>query len=123
MSAKLQFSKEDLMLHRQRTFAAVFSASFSLSYLLVDIYKLPFLSYFPATHQIVLGWTPSTPEDGPAMYWYGWIVSSALIALSLSLLSRMLPESLLRWIPVSIAWIVHITLIPALIYTLKFYWR
>ena len=108
---------------RQRNFAVVFSASFSISYLLADMYKLPIFSFYPATSKITLGWSASTMDDGPAMYWYGWLLSSLLVALTLSWLATLLPEKFARKIPLSIAWTVPIALVPIFLYTLKFYWR
>jgi len=123
MKTSAKLSSENSSALRYGTFATIFSASFSLSYLIADVYKLPIFSYYPATMKVTLGWTPSTVDDGPAMYWYGWLLTSLVIALPLSLLCSTLPFSVLKKIPTSLAWIVPVTLIPVLIYTLKFYWR
>jgi len=123
MSNEYLAYENDLSTLRYRTFMTIFSASFSLSYLLVDVLKLPTFSYYPATHKMAWGWLPSSVDDGPAMYWYGWILSSLLMALVVSYLCSMLPINILKRIPLSIAWILPVALIPCLIYTLKFYWR
>jgi hypothetical protein len=123
MSNEIQSSPDDPSVIRYRTFVTIFSASFSLSYLLADVMKLPSFSYYPATHKLTWGWSPATVDDGPAMYWYGWILSSLLVALGTSYICSILPTHISRRIPLSIAWIVPITLIPFLIYSLKFYWR
>jgi len=123
MNDKNPSSAAEVSILISRTFATVFSVSFSLTYLLVDIYRGPLFSYYPATHLVTLGWTPSTGDDGPAMYWYGWLLSSLLVALTLSIISSFAPLSLIRRIPSSIAWMVPVALIPVMIYSLKFYWR
>jgi hypothetical protein len=116
-------SLETSSIERSRTFATIFSVSFSSSYVLADIYKAPFFSYYPATHRFALGWTPSTMDDGPAMYWYGWLLTSLLIALTCALIVRMVPSSISKRMPASISWMVPVALIPVLFYSLKFYWR
>jgi hypothetical protein len=115
--------KEKITELRQRNFAVVFSASFSTSYLLADMYKLPVFSYYPATSKITLGWSASNMDDGPAMYWYGWLLSSLIVAFILSWMATLLPEKFAQKIPLSIAWTVPIALVPIFLYTLKFYWR
>lgn len=116
-------SKENLTELRQRNFAVIFSSSFSTTYLLADMYKVPVFSYYPATSKMTLGWSASTMDDGPAMYWYGWLLSSLIVAFTLSWLATLLPKKFARKIPVSIAWTVPIALVPIFLYTLKFYWR
>ncbi len=123
MNYKDPSSSVEASILRSRTFATVFSVSFSLTYVLADLYKGPFFSYYPATHLVTLGWTPSTGDDGPAMYWYGWLLSSLIVALTVSVISSIAPLSFIRRIPSSIAWMVPVALIPVMIYSLKFYWR
>jgi hypothetical protein len=84
---------------RRRIFALVFGVSFDL------------------------GFTRAKPDEGPAMYWYGWIATSALGALVLGLVAALLPQNVGRKIPSALAWIVPVVLLPVLIYSLKFYWR
>jgi hypothetical protein len=116
-------SFKDAVMMKHQTFATIFSVSFSVSYVLADIYKAPIFSYYPATHKITLGWTPLTMDDGPAMYWYGWLLTSLLSALTCSLLAAILPLSVMKRIPSALSWLVPVALIPVLLYSLKFYWR
>jgi hypothetical protein len=108
---------------RQRNFWIIFSCSFSTTYLLANIYKLPLFSYYPATSKVTFGWSTSTMDDGPAMYWYGWLLSALIVAFTLSWLTSFLPNKLAQKMPLSIAWTVPIFLVPIFLYTLKFYWR
>ena len=39
------------------------------------------------------------------------------------MLATMLPESIIRKIPLSLTWIVPLAAVPVLIYALKFFWR
>lgn len=108
---------------RFRTFVLVFSVSAAVLYVICDMARLPLFTYHPGTGRIDFGWVPARRDEGPAMYWYGWIASTALGATVLGALAAMLPENLTRRIPLSLAWIVPVLLTPVLIYSLKFYWK
>ncbi len=108
---------------RLRTFTLAFGICFAILYVICDMAALPLFTYHPGTDRIDFGYTPARRDEGPAMYWYGWIATSALGALVLGLVVAMLPEKIGRRIPLALAWIVPIVLLPALIYSLKFYWR
>ena len=106
-------------------FSIVFSLISPTVYFLADVYKLPFLTYFPATDEIYFGWKAFNEESGPAMYWYGWLLTSLFIsAFSSSFLIYVLPLSTKKLVFLSnFSWIAIILLIPFLIQSLKFYWR
>jgi hypothetical protein len=105
------------------TFALVFGVSFGILYVICDMAALPMFTYHPGTDRIDFGYTPARRDEGPAMYWYGWIANSALGASILGLLAALLPENIRRGFPMALCWIVPIVLLPVLIYSLKFYWR
>ena len=108
---------------RFRTFAVVFGIAVAVLYVICDMAALPLFTYHPGTGRIDLGWVPARRDEGPAMYWYGWIATSVLGAAALGILAAMLPEKAANRIPLSLVWIVPILLTPVLIYSLKFYWR
>jgi MFS family permease len=108
---------------RKRTFVLVFGISFAILYVVCDMAALPMFTYHPGTDRIELGFAAARRDEGPAMYWYGWIANSALGALVIGLAAAMLPERIGRKIPLALAWIVPLALVPVLIYSLKFYWR
>jgi len=105
------------------SFALVFGICFAILYVVCDLAALPMFTYHPGTGRIDPGFVRARPDEGPAMYWYGWIASSALGASVLGLLAALLPEKIRRKIPLALAWIVPVVLLPVLIYSLKFYWR
>lgn len=105
------------------TFALMFGASFGILYVICDMAALPMFTYHPGTDRIDLGYTPARRDEGPAMYWYGWIAHSALGAGVLGILAALLPDKIRRAIPMGLCWIVPVVLLPVLIYSLKFYWR
>jgi hypothetical protein len=105
------------------SFALVFGICFAILYVVCDMAALPMFTYHPGTDRIDPGFAPARRDEGPAMYWYGWIATSALGAFMLGLVAAMLPERMRSKIPLALAWIVPVVLLPALIYSLKFYWR
>ena len=105
------------------TFALVFGISFAILYVVCDMAALPMFTYHPGTDRIDPGFAPARRDEGPAMYWYGWIATSALGAFILGVLVALLPGKIGRKIPLALAWIVPVVLLPVLIYSLKFYWR
>ncbi len=104
-------------------FALVFGICFGILYVVCDMAALPMFTYHPGTDRIDPGFAPARRDEGPAMYWYGWIATSALGAFILGLLAALLPEKIRRQIPLALAWVVPVVLLPVLIYSLKFYWR
>ena len=108
---------------RKRTFALVFGISFAILYVVCDMAALPLFTYHPGTDRIDFGYTPARRDEGPAMYWYGWIATSTLGASIVGLAAALLPEKISSKIPLALAWIVPLVLLPILIYSLKFYWR
>ncbi len=108
---------------RLRTFALVFGIAFALLYLICDMGRLPLFTYHPGTDRIDFGWVPARRDEGPAMYWYGWIAASLIGATALGVLAALLPDRVAGKIPLSLCWIVPVLLTPVIIYSLGFYWR
>ena len=105
------------------TFALVFGICFGILYVVCDMAALPMFTYHPGTDRIDPGFAPARSDEGPAMYWYGWIANSALGALILGLLAAALPGKIRSNIPLALAWVVPVVLLPVVIYSLRFYWR
>jgi len=108
---------------RFRTFAVVFGIAVAVIYVIADVMGLPLFTYHPGTDRIDWGWAPARRDEGPAMYWYGWIATSVLGGAVLGLIAAVLPENLTKKIPLALVWVVPIVLTPILIYSLKFFWR
>ena len=111
------------IISRFGTFALVFGIGFAILYVVCDMAALPMFTYHPGTARIDPGFAPPRRDEGPAMYWYGWIATSALGASILGGLAALLPEKFRSKIPLALAWVVPVVLLPFLIYSLKFYWR
>ena len=109
--------------HRQAIFVTVFSAAVACCYALSDVYRWPLFSYYPATGHLTWGWTPSNDDDGPAMYWYGWVATSLLLASLRGWLVSRAPSRLRRLVSWHVSWWVPLLMVPVMAYTLKVYWR
>jgi hypothetical protein len=104
-------------------FALVFSICFAVLYVVCEMGAFPMFTYHPGIDRIDFGFVPPRRDEGPAMYWYGWIASSALGASILGMFAALLPEKIRGKIPLALAWVVPIVLLPVVIYSLRFYWR
>jgi hypothetical protein len=51
---------------------------------------------------------PTKPINGPAMYWFGWIATSAIAAAVIAAIVAYLPDNLTRKLPAASAWVVPI---------------
>ena len=104
-------------------FALVFGVAFAVLYVVCDMAALPMFTYHPGTDRIDFGYAAARRDEGPAMYWYGWLTTSALGASILGGLAAGLPEKIRNKMPLALTWIVPLVLLPVLIFSLKFYWR
>jgi hypothetical protein len=75
-------------------FALVFGIAFAVIYVISTEVNLPLLTYHPAIGEVGILWQP--PKSGPAMYWYGWILTSTLGALAVALIAIATPEPWLQ---------------------------
>ena len=106
-----------------RTFATVFAIATPIIYVTCEMANIPLFTYHPGTGTLNFGWAPAVKDEGPAMYWYGWIASTLLGAGALGLFAVKLPESATRRIPLALVWIAPLAAVPILIYALRFFWR
>ena len=106
-----------------RTFATVFAIATPIIYVICEMANIPLFTYHPGTGNLNFGWAPAVKDEGPAMYWYGWIASTLLGAGALGLFAVKLPESATRRIPLALVWIAPLAAVPILIYALRFFWR
>ena len=108
---------------RIKAFALVFAIVFPVVYVVCDMARLPLFTYHPGTGLFDWGWVKARRDEGPAMYWYGWLATSTLASALMGILAALLPQRQSEKIPLSLALIVPVLLIPVLIYSLKYYWR
>ena len=103
-------------------FVTTFSISGPVVYCLIQYFNYPLFTFHPATNRIVWGYEAARSGEGPNMLWYGWSVTTILIAAALGILAMMLPDRIARKIPLSLVWILPILAIPYVVYSLMPWW-
>jgi hypothetical protein len=103
-------------------FVTTFSISGPVVYCLVQYFNYPLFTFHPATNRIVWGYEAARSGEGPNMLWYGWSVTTILIAAALGIIAMMLPDRIARKIPLSLVWILPILAIPYVVYSLMPWW-
>jgi hypothetical protein len=97
----------------------VFSIAFAAIYIACVYYNLALVTYHPQLAQ----WGPlvQAPKQGPAMYWYGWLLTSALGAGAVAALSLALPARALDRACAILVWLVPLAMIGLIAYILRGY--
>jgi hypothetical protein len=97
----------------------LFSVAFLVLYVIAVEYNLAVFTYHPQLGQFALG--VERPKAGPAMYWYGWIVTSALGASIISILALGLPREWTARLWSGWVWVIAAAVIVAFAYLLRGY--
>ena len=71
-------------------FTTVFGVAYAVIYVICTEINLPLVTYHPAIGEVNVLWTPE--RRGPAMYWYGWMLTSLIGALAVAWLAIIVPE-------------------------------
>ena len=75
------------------TFAITFGIAFVILYTLFERQNWPLFTYHPAINRLDFWRYPGAPEDGPPMFWYGWVVLSAAAAAVVGFIATMVPAA------------------------------
>jgi hypothetical protein len=105
---------------RLRAFVIAFAAVYAAAYYVALYYNWPLFSYGPAVGE----WTlfNHAASDGPTMYWYGWIATSAIVAaIAGGIVAAALSENLRVRLWSGFAWLLPLCAIVAIAYLLKGY--
>jgi hypothetical protein len=105
-----------------KTFAVAFGVAFPLMYVACEWWNLPLFTFHPATNRVDVWWAPGRSGEGPAMYWYGWTVTSLLVGSVVGLLATLLPESVTRKLPLFLVWLLPVLGFIPLAYSLMPFW-
>jgi hypothetical protein len=87
--------------------AAIFAIAFAIIYAPTMDFNWTLATYHPV--QGVWQWGKAPPLGGgsPAMYWYGFVFTSALGALVITGLAALVPDRLVERVPwLSLTWVV-----------------
>ena len=85
-------------------FAIAFAVAYPIVYIVAVEANLAAFTYHAALGEFGLG--PDKPRNGPVMYWYGWIATSAITAFIVAAIVVYLPDNLTRRLPAALAWLV-----------------
>ena len=104
---------------------SVRSQSFSLAapiiYVASEVASWPLFTYHPGTNRIDFGWAAPRPNEGPAMYWYGWVatvlVGSSLLGIVATRFARLCAR-----FPLFLVWLLPLLALPILAYGLMPFW-
>ena len=109
---------------RLRTFVVVFSITATVVYVLCLLFGWPLFTYHPATGRLEWGYGLPRRNEGPVMYWYGWVVMTAIVSSLVALLATFLPERITGRIPLFLLWALPLATLPIFAFTLKeFFFR
>ncbi len=107
---------------RFKAFALSFSTSGPVVYCLIQYFNWPLFTFHPATNRLVWGYEAARPGEGPNMLWYGWTMTTILIAGAIGIAAMFLPERIIKRIPLFLVWVLPIAAIPYVIYSLMPWW-
>ncbi len=86
-------------------FAVTFAIAYPILYLVTTEMNWPAFTYHPAFGEFGLG-AERSRQGLPAMYWFGWITTSAAASLVIAAIVAHLPENLSLKPPAALAWVV-----------------
>lgn len=108
--------------YKLRTFVVAFSLAATVIYVVCDLLGLPLFTFHPATGRVEWGYALPRRNEGPVMYWYGWVMTTAIASTVVALLATFLPESVTRRIPLFTLWLLPVIAVPIMFYTLMSFW-
>src|SRR3984957_17089444 len=79
-----------------KMFVITFGIAFAIIYTLFERWNWPLFTYHPAVNRFDLFRVVGVPEDGPPMFWYGWLVLSAIAATAVAAVATALPRQSLQ---------------------------
>jgi len=97
----------------------VFSIAFAVIYVASVQYNLAVVTYHPQL--AAWGLLVEAPRQGPAMYWYGWLITSAVGAGAIAALSLALPAHAVERASAVLVWLVPIVMIGVIAYIIRGY--
>jgi hypothetical protein len=100
-----------------QVFSIVFAVVFGIVYVFAVEGNYALLTYHPALQEWGVG--VEKARDGPAMYWFGWLLTSGIAATVAGFAATALPESITRRFWPGLTWAVAIGVMSVFCYLLK----
>jgi len=98
-------------------FAIVFGIVFAVVYVIAVEKNFALFTYHPAIGAFGAG--VQEGKDGPAMYWYGWLATSGIIAVVAGALASFLPASVTRALKPGWTWVVGAIVMAVFVWLLR----
>ena len=98
-------------------FSVVFAVVFAVVYVIATENNFALVTYHPAIGEWSLG--VEKPRDGPAMYWYGWLSTSGIIAGLAGAVAAWLPAGITARLWPGLSWAVPVGVMIAFCYLLR----
>lgn len=95
----------------------IFAAAFAIIYIVVEQMNWPLFTYHARTVELAWLRDAAKAPNNPAMYWFGWLGTSALGAVVVSLAA--LPLTRGRVPPVWIGWAIPLVVIIVFMYLFR----
>jgi hypothetical protein len=83
-----------MTMNKITTMTMIFTVTYAVLYAICTEFNIPLVTYHPVIGEVDLAWKP--PRSGPAMYWYGWMLTSLVGAAVLAFLATFVPEQWLQ---------------------------
>lgn len=99
--------------------AIVFTTVYAVAYVIAVWQNYALFTYHPVTGTLALG--VEKPQDGPAMYWYGWMATAGLAAAGACLLAWLLPARYAQRVGAGWSWMVPLGVLIFFAYLLRGY--
>jgi len=99
--------------------AIVFTVVYTVAYAVAVSQNYALFTYHPVPGTIGMG--VEKVQDGPAMYWYGWMATAAIAAFGACLVACVVPERLAKRVGSGWSWIVPLGVLLFFAYLLRGY--
>ena len=100
-------------------FAIVFAVVYAVAYVIAVEQNYALFTYHPAIEEF--GFLVEPPREGPAMYWYGWMATSGIVALAAGLIACSIPERLTQRLWSGWSWTIPLGVMLVFGYILRGY--
>lgn len=100
-------------------FVIVFAVVYAVAYVIAVEKNYALFTYHPALEEF--GFWVERPRGGVAMYWYGWLATSAIAALVVAGIASYVPERLTKRLWSSWSWTVPLGVMFVFGYLLRGY--
>jgi hypothetical protein len=117
--ANLATAGANLTSVRAASFGIVFAVVYAVAYFFAVEQNWALVTYHPQIAEF--GFGVEKPREGPAMYWFGWLVTAGIIAGIAGVLAALLPDRATRFLRPTLTWVVPLCAMLAFGWLLRAY--